>query len=366
MNLTRNKPHFNTIKTSLLTGVSYMVPLIMAAGIMLALSHIMARFEHISITHLELLTMTPTTPWSIRLLLSLHQFSNYAFALLMPVIAGYVAYGFMGKPALAPGLIVGMVVQSMHMGFIGAMIGGILVASLIYGLRRIIVLPKYWQSIFPTVIVPVVVTTIACFLMKWVIGLPLEHFNLAMITWVKAAHGLNSLWIVALMGGMIGFDLGGPINKVALTVALGLYAQGSYGMVTATFAAAMVAPLGQGINALISRKYIPEILVRNAQTSILIGLVGVTEGAIPFVVVNPWLIIANVLGSALTGLLTVVFNIHLMAPTWGVLGWFLVDKTSYYILAEVCGVGLVVLISQFIVRLPKWFHISEQLQGKSA
>ncbi|MGF1872826.1 PTS fructose transporter subunit IIC [Photobacterium indicum] len=307
------------IKQAIMTGVSYMLPFIIAGAVIMGISRIGASFYGIDNiwdgSHAEAGNAL------IRMFHAFDGFGGMALSLMLPVVAGYIAYSLADKPGIGPGMIAGLLAKDLGTGFLGALAAGFVAGYIVRYLAKNIKLPQSLASAGPIFIIPVGGTLLACIIMMYVIGDPLAAMNRGLEAWLLSMSGTNKVILAAIIGGMVGFDLGGPINKAAVTTAMAMLASGIYDPNTAAQVAIIIPPIGIGVATLIWKSRFPESLQEAGKASTLMGLIGVSEGAIPFALANPKIIIINVIGSAVGSAMAVGFGAVNRAPISGFYGW---------------------------------------------
>ncbi|WP_019853819.1 PTS fructose transporter subunit IIC [Actinopolyspora mortivallis] len=327
----------------LMTGVSYMIPFVAAGGLLIALSFAFGGYritEAPDVTeHFDPATLTS---WAALV----NQIGTTAFDFLVPVLAGFVAYAMADRPALAPGFVGGAAAVSVGAGFLGGLVAGLLAGVVVGGLRRVPV-PRVMAGIMPVVVLPLVGTLVVGVLMFVVLGTPLSALMTALTDWLNGLGGANAVLLGALLGGMIASDLGGPVNKVAYTFAVGGLTTGSdtaLQIMAAVMGAGMVPPLALATAATVRAGLFTAAERDSARPAWLLGASFITEGAIPFAATDPLRVIPSmILGSAGTGALSMLFGATLRAPHGGLFVFPLVGKPGLYALAVALGVLLAAL-----------------------
>ncbi|NHD17709.1 MULTISPECIES: fructose-specific PTS transporter subunit EIIC [unclassified Actinopolyspora] len=328
----------------LMTGVSYMIPFVAAGGLLIALSFALGGYritEAPDVTeHFDPATLTS---WAALA----NQIGSAAFEFLVPVLAGFIAYGMADRPALAPGFVGGAAAMSVGAGFLGGLVAGLLAGAVVAGLRRVRV-PKAVAGIMPVVVLPLLGTLIVGVLMFVVLGRPIAAVMTALTDWLNGLGGANAMLLGALLGGMIACDLGGPINKVAYTFAVGGLTTGSetaLEIMAAVMAAGMVPPLALALAATLRSKRFTAAERESARPAWLLGASFITEGAIPFAATDPLRVIPSmIVGSAGAGALSMMFGVTLRAPHGGLFVLPLVGSPALYALAIVVGIGVSALL----------------------
>jgi PTS system fructose-specific IIC component len=289
----------------LMTGVSNMLPLVVAGGLIIALSFIFG---------IEAFKEKGTLAATL-----MNIGGNSAFALMIPVLSGFIAFSIADRVGLAPGLVGGMMASQLGAGFLGGMISGFLAGYIAQGLKKGIKLPKNFEGLKPILIIPLLSTLIIGLLMTYVIGTPIKAIMDALAAWLTGMSSTNAILLGLILGAMMAFDMGGPLNKSAYTFAIGLLASNVYGPMAVVMAAGMTPPLGLFLATLLSpKKYTKEEREAGKAASVL-GISFITEGAIPFAAADPFRVIpSTMVGSAVAGALTMAFGVTLRAPHGGI------------------------------------------------
>ncbi|EPD06594.1 PTS system transporter subunit IIC, partial [Lacticaseibacillus paracasei subsp. paracasei CNCM I-2877] len=327
-----------------MTGISYMIPLVIAGAVLMAISRVGASFYGIS--DIWDTKWATNANWFIQFLHTDDGWGGLALGMMFPVISAFIAYSVADKGGIAPGLVGGVLVANMNAGFLGALASGLIAGYTVKFLLTHIHLPEAAKSILPVFLVPVLGSLVTLILIQYVIGVPFAGINAGLASWLKSLTGTNKVLLAAIVGAMVGFDLGGPVNKAAVTTAMALLTSGVYDPNTAAQIAIIIPPLGLGLATLIDkRKFSPE-LHEAGQASLVMGLIGVSEGAIPFAVESPLKVIpANMIGSAAGAALGVGLGAVNRAPISGFYGWFAVEKWWFYILGIAVGTLIVTAIT---------------------
>ncbi|MBC6308520.1 PTS fructose transporter subunit IIC [Listeria sp. FSL L7-1582] len=328
------------LKKHVLTGISYMIPLVIAGAVIMAIARVGGSFY--GITDIWDPKYADSTNGIISLLHSLDGFGGLALSMMFPVIAAFIAYSISDKLGIAPGLVGGLLARDIGAGFLGALAAGLIAGYTCLLIKKYVKLPKSAASIVPVFLVPVFGTLITVLIINYVVGIPFADLNKALETWLNGMSGTNQILMAAIIGAMVGFDLGGPVNKAAVTTAMALLTSGIYAPNTAAQVAIIIPPLGLGLATLIARRKYNTEMREAGKSSLIMGLVGISEGAIPFAVESPLKVIpATVIGSAIGGALAVGLGAINQAPISGFYGWFTVQNWWFYILAIAVGTFVV-------------------------
>lgn len=326
----------------LLTGVSYMLPMVVAGGLCIALSFAFGinAFKEEGTLAAALMQIGGKT----------------AFALMVPVLAGFIAFSIADRPGLAPGLIGGMLASTLNAGFLGGIIAGFIAgyaAKLISGKLK---LPQSMSALKPILIIPLFASLITGLLMIYVVGKPIAYIMESLTHWLGTMGTANAILLGAILGAMQCSDMGGPINKVAYAFGVGLLSSATYGPMAAIMAAGMVPPLAMGLATLIARRKFAKAQQESGKAAIVLGLCYITEGVIPFAARDPLRVIpCCIAGGALTGAIAMAVGSKLMAPHGGIFVFLIpgaITPVVGYIAAIVAG-ALVAGISYAIIKQPE-------------
>lgn len=288
----------------LMTGVSHMLPVVVAGGLIIALSFVFGikAFEQEGTLAAALMKIG----------------GGSAFALMIPVLAGYIAFSIADRPGLAPGLIGGMLASSIGSGFIGGIIAGFIAGYSAKFIADKLQLPQSMEALKPILIIPFIASLATGLIMIYVVGTPVAKIMTSMTEFLNSMGSANAILLGIILGAMMCFDLGGPVNKAAYTFGVGLLASSQYLPMAAIMAAGMVPALGMGLATFISHKKFDAAEHEAGKASFVLGLCFISEGAIPFAAKDPLRVIPSCMaGGAVTGALSMLFGIKLMAPHGG-------------------------------------------------
>jgi len=290
----------------LMTGVSHMLPVVIAGGLSIALAFALGGI-HAS-------EATGTVAWA------LDQIGGAtAFHLIVAVLSAFIAYSIADRPGLAPGLIGGLLAQNLGAGFLGGIVSGFLAGYITKFLADHIKLPVNLEGLKPVLILPFLCTVIVGLLMIYLVAPPARGLNHAMTDWLNGLRGTNAFLLGAALGGMMAFDMGGPVNKAAYTFAVGLLASHIYTPMAAVMAGGMTPALGLGLAAILLKRRFDYEEREAAGPALVLGAAFITEGAIPFAAKDPLRVIpALVLGSSIAGAISMVCGVQLLVPHGGI------------------------------------------------
>jgi len=307
----------------LMNGVSFMIPFVVAGGIIIALSWLVGGTELRNTLSDYLMKIG----------------GSGAFSFLVPILAGYIAYSIADRPGLAVGMIGGSVAVQLNAGFLGGLVAGFLAGYVVLGIKKYIKLPKSLQGIMPVLIIPVLGALIVGLLMFYVLGVPVAALNAGMTNFLTGLSGANAIILGLVVGLMMAFDMGGPVNKAAYAFATGTLAAGQGSAVmAAVMAAGMTPPLGLALATILFKKKFTEFEKESGKAAWVLGASFITEGAIPFAAADPLRVIPSIMvGSAITGALSMLFNATLSVPHGGIFVFFAVTNIPMYLVSIAVG-----------------------------
>lgn len=326
----------------LLTGVSFMLPMVVAGGLLIALSFVfgITAFKEPGTLAAALMQIGGDT----------------AFKLMVPLLAGYIAYSIADRPGLAPGMIGGLLASTLGAGFIGGIIAGFLAGYAALAINRYARLPQSLEALKPILIIPLLASLFTGLVMIYIVGKPVAGMLEGLTHFLDSMGTTNAILLGVLLGAMMCVDLGGPINKAAYAFSVGLLASQSYAPMAATMAAGMVPPIGLGIATFIARRKFAQTEREAGKAALVLGLCFISEGAIPFAAKDPLRVIpASIAGGALTGALSMYFGCKLMAPHGGLFVMLIPNAINHallYLLAIVAG-SLVTGVAYALLKRPE-------------
>ena len=314
----------------LLTGVSYMLPIVVAGGLCIALSFVFGikAFEDKGTLAAALMDIG----------------GGAAFKLMVPILSGYIAYSIADRPGLTPGLIGGMLAMNLEAGFLGGIVSGFLGGYIALWLRDHINLPQHFEGLKPVLVIPLLSTLAVGLLMIYVVGVPVKGIMDGLTHFLQGMGSTNAVILGIILGGMMAVDMGGPVNKAAYTFAVGLLTSDTFQPMAAVMAAGMTPPLGIAIATLIAGNRFTQAEREAGKAAGILGLSFITEGAIPFAAKDPLRVIPSaILGSATAGALSMYFAVGLRAPHGGVFVLAIpnaVSNLSWYAVAILVGTAV--------------------------
>ena len=308
------------LKQALLSGISFAVPLIVAGGTVLAVSVLLAQI--LGLQHL--FDQENSWLWLYRKL-----GGGMLGILMIPVLAAYTAYSLADKPALTPGFAAGLAANMIGSGFLGAIVGGLIAGYLMRWVKNHIRLSSRFNGFLTFYLYPVIGVLGAGSLMLFVIGEPVAWLNNTLTAWLNGLSGANALLLGAILGFMCSFDLGGPVNKASYAFCLGAMANGVYGPYAIFASVKMVSAFTVTASTLLAPKLFKSFEIETGKSTWLLGLAGITEGAIPMAIEDPLRVIGSfVLGSMVTGAIVGAMGIGLSTPGAGIFSLFLLHDAG--------------------------------------
>ena len=325
----------------LMTGVSHMLPLVVAGGLLIAISFM---FGIEAFKDENIAGGLPKALMDIG--------GGAAFHLMIAVFAGYVAFSIADRPGLAVGLIGGMLATTAGAGILGGIIAGFLAGYVVKGLNDVIKLPPSLMSLKPILILPLLGSFIVGLAMIYLINPPVAKIMTALSEWLKSMGDVNAMVLGVIIGTMMCIDMGGPVNKAAYTFSVGMIASQVYTPMAAAMAAGMVPPIGMAIATWLARNKFTANQRDAGKASFVLGLCFISEGALPFVAADPLrVIISSVIGGATAGAISMSLGITLQAPHGGLFVVPFVSEPLMYLAA--IAIGSVVTGVIYAVIKPK-------------
>ncbi|ACL38524.1 PTS system, fructose subfamily, IIC subunit [Pseudarthrobacter chlorophenolicus A6] len=349
------------LKRALLTGVSYMIPFVAGGGLLIALGFLLGGYDITGVADKVVLENSfgnlPEGGLAIYLGAVFFKIGALSMGFLVPALAGYIAYAIADRPGIAPGFVAGAVSGFMGAGFLGGIVGGLL-AGYIAHLIGTWQVARWLRGLMPVVIIPLLASIVASGLMFLVLGGPIAGLTTALNSWLSGMTGASAVVLGIILGLMMCFDLGGPVNKVAYAFAVAGLSAGSatnqapWQIMATVMAAGMVPPLAMALATVLDKKLFSLAERENGKAAWLLGASFISEGAIPFAAADPLRVIpASMLGGALTGALTMAFNVTSQAPHGGIFVFFAIGNVLMFIVSIIAGT---VVSALAVVALKRW------------
>jgi PTS system fructose-specific IIC component len=355
------------LRQILLTGVSYMIPFVAAGGLLIALGFLLAGYDiantpagqtdslaHVIVTG-NSLTNLPDGGLAQYLGAVLFTLGGLAFGFLVPALAGYIAFAIADRPGLAPGFTAGAVAVFVGAGFIGGIVGGLIAGFAALWISRVNV-PHWARGLMPVVVIPLFASLVVGLLMFLLLGRPLAAITSGLTNWLNGLSGGSVILLGIILGLMMCFDLGGPVNKAAYafaTAGLNIAEPASLRIMAAVMAAGMVPPLAMALATTLRPGLFSEPERENGRAAWLLGASFISEGAIPFAAADPFRVIPSMMaGGAVTGALIMALDVTLKAPHGGIFVFFAIGKLLWFLVAlaagTVIGALAVIAAKQFV------------------
>jgi PTS system fructose-specific IIC component len=351
----------------LLTGVSYMIPFVAAGGLLIALGFLFGGYAIAnkpdggteSFAHMYALSNSlwnlPPGGFTQYLGAVLFSLGGLAFSFLVPALAGYISFAIADRPGIAPGFTAGAVAVFVGAGFIGGIVGGLIAgfAALWISKRPV---PHWFRGLMPVVIVPLFASLAVGLLMFMLLGRPLAAVTSGLTHWLSGMSGTSAILLGIILGLMMCFDLGGPVNKAAYafaTAGLTAATTASFEIMAAVMAAGMVPPLAMALATFVRPRLFSEPERENGRAAVLLGACFISEGAIPFAAADPFRVIPSMMfGGAITGALCMATGVTSRAPHGGIFVFFAIGHLVWFIIAilvgAVAGAVAVIAAKEFI------------------
>ncbi|MFT4190200.1 MAG: fructose-specific PTS transporter subunit EIIC [Comamonas sp.] len=306
----------------LMTGVSFMLPFVVAGGLLIALAFALGGIYVYDDAN------RGTLGWTLFQIGAKH-----AFTLMVPALAGYIAFSIADRPGIAPGMVGGLLANTLGAGFLGGIVAGFIAGYAVQALNKGIRLPRTLDGLKPVLILPLLGTAIVGLLMFFVVGKPVAFAMEALTGWLKGMQTSSAVLLGVILGAMMAFDLGGPVNKAAYVFSTTLIASGVATPMAAAMGAGMVPPLGIALACWVFRSRFGDEEREASKAAAVLGLAFITEGAIPFVARDPLRVIpACMLGAAVTGGLSMMAGVTLQAPHGGIFVLAIPNAVNHVIL----------------------------------
>ncbi|MEI4717762.1 fructose-specific PTS transporter subunit EIIC [Bacillus cereus] len=287
----------NPIYRHLMNGVSFMVPFIVVGGLLIAIALTLGGEKTPGG-----LVIPEGSFWK-----TIEQIGGASFTFMVPILAGYIAYSIADKPGLVPGMIGGYIAATGSFygsesgaGFLGGIIAGFLAGYIALGIKKLKV-PKAIQPIMPIIIIPVFTSLIVGLAFVFIIGAPVAQVFVSLTAWLAGMQGSSSILLALILGAMISFDMGGPVNKVAFLFGSAMIGEGNYEIMGQIAAAICIPPIGMGLATFIGKGKFQDSEREMGKASFTMGLFGITEGAIPFAAQDPLRVIPSIMAGSMTG-----------------------------------------------------------------
>jgi fructose PTS system EIIBC or EIIC component len=321
------------LRQHLLTGVSYAIPFVAAGGILIALSLAFAPKgvgQGLDVSKIENENLREVMTLAFRVGVA-------SFTLMLPILAGYISYSIAGKPGLVAGAIGGLLAGEIKAGFLGALLAGLIAGYFVQLLKKVPT-NKLTKPVMPILVIPVLSSLFVGVVMIYGLGPPIASAMDGLKVWLGTMQTGNAAVLAMILGAMIAFDMGGPVNKAAFFFASGLIAEGNILVMGAVAAAICTPPLGMGLATVIGRKLWTDEQRESGYAALGMGMIGITEGAIPFAASDPLRVIPCImLGSMVASTTAMLNGVGDRAPHGGPIVLPVVDQRLMYVVAIVAG-----------------------------
>lgn len=329
----------------LMNGVSHMLPFVIGGGILIAIAFLIDGFavDLNSLPFDERSNFGTITPMAAMF----KSIGGVAFGFMLPILAGFIAMSIADRPGLAVGFVGGAIAANGTSGFLGALVAGFVAGYLVRLLKKLFEkLPEGLEGIKPMLLYPVIGIFLIGVIMTYVVEPPIGALNVMINNGLNSMNGAKAILLGALLGGMMSVDMGGPVNKAAYIFGTASIAAGNYNIMAAVMVGGMVPPLAIALATMFFKNKFTEEERKAGPTNIVMGLSFISEGAIPFAASDPLRVLPScIIGSAVAGALSMVFNCTLMAPHGGIFVFLTVGHPLLYLISLAVGsvVGCVIL-----------------------
>ncbi|WP_226483368.1 PTS fructose transporter subunit IIC [Natrinema amylolyticum] len=353
------RSHVTSVKEDVMTGVSFMIPFVTIGGIFLAVAFMVAELPFTAGTTETVFEETGSLAWYMA------EIGVLGLTIMIPILGAYIAYAIADRPGLAPGFILSWAIQQENIieaageivgfqadgavaGFLGALVAGLLAGYVARWMKGWTV-PSFIEPMMPVLIIPVVTTALLAPLVIVGLGVPIAIADDALTTFLENMEGANALLLGAILGAMMAFDMGGPVNKVAYVFAVALVGDQIYGPMAAVMIAGMTPPLGLALSNFIApQKYSAE-MYENAKAAVPLGLSFITEGAIPYAAADPLRVIPSIMiGSATAAATAMWIGVTMPAPHGGIFVFLLSNSPLAFLGCIVLGTGVTAAVATVI------------------
>ncbi len=323
----------------LMNGVSHMLPFVVGGGILIALAFLIdgLSYDINALSAAERANFGCLTPLSSLLK---GQIGGLAFSFMLPVLAGFIAMSIADRPGLAVGIVGGAIAANGTSGFLGALAAGFIAGYLVELIKKVSdkVIPASLDGIKPVLIYPLVGILGIGLIMIYAIEPVVGAINTGLNSFLSSLSGANVILLGMLVAGMMAVDMGGPFNKAAYVFGVASIASGNYNIMAAVMIGGMVPPCAIALSTLLFKDKFTESERKSGPTNFIMGLAFITEGAIPFAAADPLHVIPGcVIGSAVSGGLSMLFNCTLMAPHGGIFVFPVVGNPVLYLVSLIVG-----------------------------
>ncbi|MFE0558556.1 fructose-specific PTS transporter subunit EIIC [Paenibacillus sp. NPDC058910] len=344
-----NKPKQNPIYRHLMNGVSYMVPFIVIGGLLIAVALTMG-----GVKTPGGLVIPEDSIWK-----TIESIGGAAFTFMVPILAGFIAMSIADRPGLAPGMVGGFIAANGSFygseagaGFIGGIIAGFLAGYVALAIKKIKV-PRSLQPIMPIIVIPVLASLVVGLIFVFVVGAPVANLFEALTVWLAGMQGTSSILLALILGAMISFDMGGPVNKVAFLFGSAMIGEGNYVIMGQIAVAICVPPIAMGLAAMMNKKKFTPAEREAGKATFTMGLFGITEGAIPFAAQDPLRVIPSIMVGSMTGSMIAMFGnvgdrVAHGGPIVAVLG--AVDNVLMFFLAVIGGAAVSIIMVSLLKK----------------
>lgn len=330
---------FTKIKKALMTGVGYMIPFVVFGGILIALT-----IAFSGITEGEGIVITNP------ILERLNELGAISMGYMVPILAAFIGFALADRGGIMPGFIGGAIAVQTNAGFIGGIIAGILAGYVVNGIKKIPV-PISIRALMPIFIIPLIGGLSVALIMEYIVCSPISFFNEVLTNFLRSMQGGSAILLAAVLGFMTAFDFGGPVNVVACLFAWSFFGEGIYTLAGPVAVGICTPPLGMGLATLLSKKKYSEEDREAGKAALAMGMIGISEGAIPFAAKDPLRVIfSTAVGAAVGAVVAMLAKVSVYAPHGGPIVLLVADHKIWYIVSIIIGSVVTALLVNFLKK----------------
>lgn len=330
------KQELNRIKEALMTGVGYMIPFVVFGGICIALS--------IAFSDMSSKGVNITNP----ILKVINTFGTQSMGMMIPILAAFTAFGFADRAAIMPGFLGGLIAVNGEAGFLGGLIAGILAGYIVMAIKKIPI-PATVRALVPIFVAPLVGGLSVAVIMQYIVVAPISGLMKTLTLFLQNMQGGNAILLAAILGIMTAFDMGGPVNVVACLFAWSFFSDNIYTLSAPVAVAIATPPLGMGLATLLAKNRYDSIDRESGKAALVMGMIGISEGAIPFAAKDPLRVIpANCLGGAVGAMIAMAAGVNEYAPHGGPIVTLVATHKLWYLLAIIVGATVTAITANFL------------------
>lgn len=342
------KKELNNIKRALMTGVGYMIPYVVFGGVLIAAAIALSGIK-------EGQGAVVDNPFLARML----EIGVLSFGYMIPVLAGFIGFGLADRAGIMPAMVGGAIAVQNNAGFLGGIVAGILAGYIVNLLKRIPIHASI-RALMPIFIIPLLGGVSVALIMEFVVTAPLSSLYAALTDFLAGMRGGNAILLAVILGVMTAFDMGGPVNVVACLFAWSLFSENIYTLAGPVAVAICTPPLGMGLATLLSKKKYSDEDREAGKAAIAMGMIGISEGAIPFAAKDPLRVLPSIcVGGAVGAVIAMIAKVETFAPHGGPIVTFVSSNKPMFLFAIIAGS----LVTAVMVNFLKKDYVAEDAEA---